>query len=213
MSAIEYNNLVSAGGDGIKRSIEKPPLRRTPVPSSRKLTVRPQVRNDNVKLKLEDALRNMPSPKTRQFTRKRAQTMAEITPSKKKVSAGSIDRHPSTLEGVSLATYKSAPRKEDASRRVYQQLLLNAWRRRRDQVATLTDSSRRLQTQVDQLQMQIDVLQKLRESESKRRLESASETERLRHEKKELFNTVEKLLQNTHLFLANADLNFLLRRF
>lgn len=41
--------------------------------------------------------------------------------------------------------------------------------------------------------MQVDLLQKLRESESQRRLETASETESLRNEKDKLSETVEKL--------------------
>ncbi|KAI4463635.1 hypothetical protein MML48_4g00015354 [Holotrichia oblita] len=199
MSTLEYNTLVSAGGDGLKRGVEKPPFKRTPVASSRKLTTRPQIRNDNVKLKLENALHELSTPKTRQFNRKRAQTMAEITPSKKKLQGESSNRSWRVASSVG----RPVPRKEDASRCVYQQLLLNAWRRRRLQVATLTDSSKQLQTQVcynlliivNQLQIQVDVLQKLRESESQRRSMSASESERLRHEKEELRNTVEKLIK------------------
>lgn len=92
MSTLEYNTLVSAGGDGLKRSVEKPPPKRTPVPSSRKLTTRPQIRNDNVKVKLENVLNDLSTPKTRQFTRKRSQTVAEITPSKRKLQEESNDR-------------------------------------------------------------------------------------------------------------------------
>lgn len=84
MSALEYN-LVCAGGDGLKRKIEKPQLRRTPVPSCRKLTARPQAKDDQVKVKLEEAMQNLSSPNLRKFNRKRAQTVAEITPSKRRV--------------------------------------------------------------------------------------------------------------------------------
>lgn len=48
---------------------------------------------------------------------------------------------------------------------------------------------------MDQLQIQVDVLQKLRESESCKRLESANETERLRCEKDELTDRIEDLVK------------------
>lgn len=55
---------------------------------------------------------------------------------------------PAAARGARGAKPMAPCEEEDAGRRVYQLLLLNAWRRRRTQVATLADSVGTLETQV-----------------------------------------------------------------
>nr|XP_022903045.1 myosin-6-like [Onthophagus taurus] len=201
MSTFECgDNIVLGDGDGARRTaFQKTSSKRNPVPSCRRFATRQNhVQQDNLaRVKLEEALstlqKSAPSTPLKAKSsssepfrhRKRSKTMSEITPTKRKP----IDPNLSG-DGPSRPP---PPKREEAARRVYQRLLLNSWRQRKIQVNTLTESSAKLQTQVDQLQIQVDVLQKLRESEAGRRSISACENAELRKECEDLRSTAETI--------------------
>ncbi|XP_025831563.1 sporulation-specific protein 15-like isoform X2 [Agrilus planipennis] len=110
-----------------------------------------------------------------------------------RVNEGFITDVETTVTEERMASRRS---RIDAGRRVYKFLLLNAWRRCRTEVATLGESLKQVKAQNSQLQMQADVLQKLRESECKRRDQAVTENGALKEEILALMKTNNLLLED-----------------
>lgn len=241
-------------GDGLRTPTitHSSKIKRTAVPSSRRFTPRtPSLDNersesmqqrlqeamDSVSLQSRARVNSLQTEHQRERTPipmrcKRAQTVAEITPSKKVVHYGGLfgsatkdqgltmtkkasssgtrtgnSGSGTIIDGVTSLTviekrdeYEDEQRErrnvvEAAGRRVYSQLLLNAWRHKRRDATLLADSSTLLQQQVQQLQMQIDVLQQLRQAEGRRRSEAAQDSCQLRVDLEKCEEKCQELLQ------------------
>ncbi|XP_017771530.1 PREDICTED: plasticin [Nicrophorus vespilloides] len=189
------NRSTLGGGDGIRGKVgsggatgsppRSVPKKRTPVPSSRRFATRGATPSTpGLKERLREAIETYSTPPQSPL-RRRSLTVAEITPTRTKSSiklaSPSSDQEENGVRRLQKATGRRVGgagvvgRTADAGHRVSHQLVLNAWRRRRRQVAALTDSRDQLQTQMEQLKMQVDVLQKLRVSEAGRRGEAVAE--------------------------------------
>ncbi|CAH0560652.1 unnamed protein product [Brassicogethes aeneus] len=97
----------------------------------------------------------------------------------------------------------------------YQRLLLNAWRRSRYQLTTITESFNRQKEQINNLEMQITLLKKLNRSEIQKRDEALLEfqntkstLERIQHDNVNLCKNLESFklgLDNNQKTLKNAE--------
>lgn len=77
------SKILSGAGDGVGNDEQKSPTKRTPVPSSRRFATRyTQSKSETVKRKLEDAIKELATPKRSTIIKTRALTVAEITPTR-----------------------------------------------------------------------------------------------------------------------------------
>lgn len=217
-------------GDGLKRiTIRK----RHAVDSSRKFNARAP-RDESFKLKLEKALVDMKSPRriVLHSCIQKANTVAEITPTKTKTKKkpGNVTKTPSYDGSSSDVTLFATPRpfdnciiptmcqRQKAVCLVYQRLMLCAWRRYRSRHTELAEVYDRQLNTVNQLELQIDVLSSLRNSECEKRHEAMNACHRMKlqieemssenHNLKDLLKTTTEKLDETrvNLILTKEDL-------
>ncbi|KAJ8913942.1 hypothetical protein NQ315_015179 [Exocentrus adspersus] len=225
--------LINGEGDGIKNITVR---RRVQVPSSRKFNANIPT-DESMRIRIGDALNELQrTPKTSSTPKsrylKKSQTVAEITPTKSKVKSRCAVKSTNDDGESSRATLHATPRPVDgetptaasASRRclreraecvVYQRLLLCVWRRNRERLATLSESCGRHQDQINQLELQVDVLKTLRNSESQKRVEALNESQQLRKKLEMLeleSNELNKKLSSTQEELKNTQENLKLTR-
>ncbi|KAK4883944.1 hypothetical protein RN001_000215 [Aquatica leii] len=177
-----------ASGDGTKNILKDRIKKSEKIPSSRCFGTRSLSNNSN-KVKLQNAIQELSTP----VLRKKALTLAEITPTRNKNHSAPND--------CCLTIVTKCDNRKDAARRIYELLLLNSWRKRKADISLLTDSLRALETQNRKLERQIDALHRLRLAESEKRNEAVAQTQLLHRENEETIhrNTVlekeKKLLQ------------------
>lgn len=217
-------------GDGLKRITIK---KRQSVDSSRKFNARAP-RDESLKLKLEKALVDLKSPRriVLHSCIQKANTVAEITPTKSKTKKKlvSVPKTPSNDGSSSDVTLFATPRpfdncliptmcpRQKAVCLVYQRLMLCAWRRHRLRHTELTEVYDRQMNTVNQLELQVEVLDSLRNSECEKRHEALNEchrmklqVEQMRSENqnlKNLLKTITEALDETkaNLILTKEDL-------
>ncbi|CAH1174171.1 unnamed protein product [Phaedon cochleariae] len=230
-------------GDGV-RNVQ---VRRPGAPSSRKFCAR-GARDEKSKGRLERALKEMGEVGEEKDAEgekklrvccaavKRARTVAEITPTKMRVKRRPAIKPPTPGADHSVATLHATPRpfddapsastrasprpcrRPDALCRTYERLMLKAWRRQRGRLGEAVEKGERFQNQVSQLEVQVDFLKAMRNSECEKRDEALSECQLLRrkidvfeaensHLIKELKVTQEELTNTKKNFkLAKCDL-------
>ncbi|XP_072383431.1 uncharacterized protein [Diabrotica undecimpunctata] len=220
-------------GDGVKKTT---PRKRFPVPSSRKFNVKAP-RDENIKAKLEQALEEMGKVKKHNCLAK-AQTVAEITPTKSKrkktqflklsFDGDTPDLHttlqvalhatPRPLDGTpALASHAQRRRctRDWAVCTVYQRLLLFVWRRTKARLQTLSESNGRQQNQISQLELQVDFLKSMRKSECERRNEALQECHNMSKKVSVLEITNNNLMQELKIIqddLVNTKKNLTLTK-
>lgn len=190
---------IDGQGDGLKRiTIRK----RLPIDSSRKFNARAP-RDDSQKPKLEQALIEMRTPRkiVSHCCIQKSKTVAEITPTKSKRKPQKILRTPDNdlnEDSSSDVTLFATPRPFDtcylpsmcprrkAVCQVYQRLMLCAWRRHRRRHNELTQTCLQQHNNLNQLELQIEVLNSLRNSESERRLEAVNDCHKMKSQIEQL---------------------------
>lgn len=194
-------------GDGIKNVTAR---KRTPVPSSKKFNARtPCDEKMRIKLEktLMEMQSKESKPKSHCCLIK-SQSVAEITPSKSKpkkkpipklqklnlsgdssehdTSSLSVTLHatPRPLEAPLATSTSSASRRcctrDWAACKVYGRLMLCVWRRYKARLQAMSESNGRQQNQISQLELQVDFLKNMRNSECDKRNEALNECQRLK---------------------------------
>ncbi|XP_057672263.1 uncharacterized protein LOC130903904 [Diorhabda carinulata] len=162
----------SGDGDGIKKVTTRTKI---PFPSSRKFNA--NIPCGNMKLKLEQALTDLQKPKKHNCLTK-AQTVAEITPSKtklKKKTHSELDLNEHDTRRSESSNAVDASRRCNRDRvvcKIYGYLLVHAWRRCKTRLQTLSDLSGRQLNQITQLEIQVNFLKTMRQSECEKREEA-----------------------------------------
>lgn len=217
-------------GDGLKRITVR---KRLPIDASRKFNARAP-RDDSLKLKLEKALTEMKTPRkiVSHSCIQKAKTVAEITPTKtiSKKKPLNLPRTPNNdlNEGSSSdVTLFATPRRFDtyclpsmcprqkATCLVYQRLMLCAWRTYRRRHKELTEIYLQQQNNVNQLELQIDVLNTLRNSESEKRHEALNECHKMKLQIEQLDSEngdLKEKLKNTSEALDDTKANLILTK-
>ncbi|XP_044254868.1 myosin-2 heavy chain-like [Tribolium madens] len=187
MSKFNRENTASklkGAGDGV-RALTSKSSERVPVPSSRKFTAT-MVRDESVQLKLKKVLDEIEAKQGL----KKAKTVAEITPTKI-TRRNRVKRQDSRASSMLHATprpplddVKRPPSgRVDRERRiqllVYHRMLLFVWRRSKMRLAMVSESLRRRQEQISNLEKQIDCLKNLTQSECHKRGEAIGDCQRL----------------------------------
>ncbi|XP_030763558.1 protein MLP1-like [Sitophilus oryzae] len=177
-------------GDGFRQNISS--RKRVPVSSARKFNAR-SPKDPTMRLKLETALKEM-TGKRAESTPKRGQqcllksaSVAEITPTSSKSKKRLFEATPdNSFEVYATPRFldKSSVRRRCQNERftcaIYRHLILLAWRRCRKSLSNAKDSIQRGEHQVSQLNMQINVLNELRDSEGQKRDETFAECKKLK---------------------------------
>ncbi|KYB27784.1 myosin-11 [Tribolium castaneum] len=205
MSKFTRENTASklrGAGDGVKSS---KPSDRVPVPSSRKFTAT-MVRDESVQLKLKKVIDEIEAKQGL----KKAKTVAEITPTKS--TRKNRVRRPDGQQQVLHATprpplddvKRSPSRRVDRERRlqllVYHGFLLFVWRRSKMRLTMVSESLRRRQEQISNLEKQINCLKDLTQSECHKRGEAMGDCQRLEN----LLKSVQ--LENNSLVAEKIEL-------
>ncbi|KAF5291069.1 hypothetical protein FQA39_LY14502 [Lamprigera yunnana] len=117
----------------------------------------------------------------RSITKRRALTLAEFNPSdtikRTQQRADSYGHNVSEIE-CKLQLIK----RKHAGRRVYQMLMLNAWRRRKNEMLAVVETKQKLKDQNNKLKLQLEALHRFRISECKKREEIAAQAQTLQVE-------------------------------
>ncbi|CAH1985685.1 unnamed protein product [Acanthoscelides obtectus] len=234
-----FTPKVGGEGDGQQRGRIQKIQKRVPMSSALKFRAKAQYR-ETMKDTLEVALTQIQSktklaPKIHNCLVK-SRSIAEITPTKSKAK-GSRPVHVtplkiSTLGGdavVEDTTIHATPRRPAAQTstlprkcdrrwvecRVQKRLLLKAWRKRRVDRDEAAKKAEGLKEQVSQLQLQVDVLKNLRNSESDKRKEALNECHNLKKniESLQVENwQLKEELQNIRDALDNTQKNMALTK-
>lgn len=205
--------IVSGAGDGVRPSIlsaKSTPKtkRKIQTASCRKFNTpryqKPQNTTENV---LKNAIETLEKKSRPCMTPKRKSlTLAEITPSKSKFGKefdckNAYSSAPSTSRGQGKTKDEQDPKERNAGRKVYQTLLLNAFRKRGEEFSALTEKYEALRQRIGKFEIQVEVLQKLRESEGRRRSEARSENVSLSI-KLEMYEEEKKKLEKDNEMLS-----------
>ncbi|XP_068907389.1 fibrinogen- and Ig-binding protein-like isoform X2 [Tenebrio molitor] len=188
MSKLSRENTalkMKGAGDGIKTLIPKS-TERIPVPSSRKFTAT-TVRDESVQLKLKQVLDDI---QQKQGKLKKSKSIAEITPTKSNrrkpkrpaVGGTSMVLHATPRPPVDDVERTPSGRVERERRLevlVYHRMLLCVWRRSKARLAMVSESLRRRQDQICNLEKQVDCLKDLTQSECHKRGEATGNCQRM----------------------------------
>ncbi|XP_045468999.1 ninein-like [Harmonia axyridis] len=177
MNTAPVQDLNSKNGNGISGDGDASSIR-YPVPSARKFTPTSRKTRD-MKSKLESALKEMRTPSKKQGSR--ARDRSEICSVDSPVRIHNRKGLKAAQHNDTIKIYCS-PREcspgekfpEAAARLVLRYLLLNSWRKSRSRRNELSSLLEAKEYKMSQLNIQIDVLQNLRKSESSRREEIAN---------------------------------------
>ncbi|KAB0799516.1 hypothetical protein PPYR_07396 [Photinus pyralis] len=178
MSRILASNKLSGSGDGVDISIKIETPFSTP-PRSPMLAPKPTSAKSAQKkitgqlLQINKITQLATNPKV---TRRRSLTLSEINlskPSNTKKRLPEIQSSP-----PSKFAKKMSPTK-DAGHRIYQLLLLNAWRRQKSKTSEVLETLQGLEAQNSQLVLQIDALHQLRSSENEKRNQALADVNHL----------------------------------
>lgn len=224
--SIEYlTPKIDGQGDGFRKiAIRK----RHPVDASRKFNARTP-KDETLKVKLEKAILDMKSPRRiiQHSCIKKSNSVAEITPTKTKAKKKPAhqSKTPSNEDSSSDITLFATPRPFDytivmcprqrAVCLVYQRLLLCAWRRNKARHKQLTDLYQQQQNITSQLELQVEVLNSLRSSESEKRHEALNECHILKNQLEQIEEENVRLkesLKDTEDALDNTKANLLLTK-
>uniref|UniRef100_A0A6P7F7G0 Spindle pole body component 110-like isoform X1 n=1 Tax=Diabrotica virgifera virgifera TaxID=50390 RepID=A0A6P7F7G0_DIAVI len=223
-------------GDGVQKFT---PRKRYPVPSARKFSARAP-RDENMKDKLEQTLEEMSFKVKKHNCLVKAQTVAEITPTKSKRKKTyrqclklNFDGDAPDLDTTLQVALHATPRPLDgtpalasqAQRRrctrdwavctVYQRLLLFVWRRTKARLQTLSESNGRQQNQISQLELQVDFMNSMRKSECEKRNQALQKCHSMSQEVSVLEITNNNLMQELKIIkedLLNTKKNLTLTK-
>ncbi|KAK5643308.1 hypothetical protein RI129_007153 [Pyrocoelia pectoralis] len=178
MSTITPQNKLSGSGDGIEFTIQHET--ETPFSTASKTPMRfgktkpvTQKRMTNQVQQIKKIRELATNPN---ITKRRSLTLSEITLSKSK----NTTKNRQLLSTVHSP--KKTPPKKNAGHKIYQLLLLNAWRQQKNKTCQLSGTLKTLETQNSQLVLQIDALNQLRASENEKRNEAVAEISSLQIE-------------------------------
>ncbi|KAH0811527.1 hypothetical protein GEV33_011259 [Tenebrio molitor] len=188
MSKLSRENTalkMKGAGDGIKTLIPKS-TERIPVPSSRKFTAT-TVRDESVQLKLKQVLDDI---QQKQGKLKKSKSIAEITPTKSNrrkpkrpaVGGTSMVLHATPrlpVDDVERTPSGRVERERRLEVLVYHRMLLCVWRRSKARLAMVSESLRRRQDQICNLEKQVDCLKDLTQSECHKRGEATGNCQRM----------------------------------
>lgn len=231
-SVTELPLKVDGQGDGVKKTTLS---KRYPVQSSRRFNAK-EPTNEIIRLKLKKAIMGMETSTPRKIIRhnciEKANTIAEITPSKMsaKKKSGTEMKTPNRDDNYNDITLYATPRPFENETRfvrcprqkavclLYQRLLLRAWRGCKSRLTDLNELYNQQHNNVAQLEIQIEVLNTLRKSESDRRHAALNDCQTLRLKINELETgnkTLNEIVSSTnealdetrtHLILTKEDL-------
>ncbi|XP_050303096.1 cingulin-like [Anthonomus grandis grandis] len=217
-------------GDGIRQKMVT--NKKGPISSAKK--VKPRSKDEPMKLKLQTVNCNVTGRKPERVNTPckqkevlvKSASVAEITPTKakKRLSMRSVDDNIeiyATPRLLSDFEEKLFCLQERNTCRVYRRLMLLAWRKSRDSAKAKDELLKKQELQILQLDLQVDVLNKLREAESQKREEAQTECQKLKksidllelengqlNEETQNLQTTLEIIQN-ELKVAKAENNFL----